>query len=142
MSSILNVSNGVVNIEISNSGVNDVSNFDVAYSVDGAAAISENIPSILSSGNTMNYIFSTPYTASSGQVEICSWTDYSFDMQHNNDTSCITTTIVNIDEFDQLKNTRQLLKITDLLGRQTKGTKNESLFYIYDGTVEKRIVIE
>ena len=143
VSSILNVSNGVVNIEISNSGVNDVSNFDVAYSVDGAPAISENISSTLSSGNTMNYIFSTPYTASAGQVEICSWTDYSPDMQHNNDTSCITTTIVNIDEFNQVKNTRQLLKITDLLGRQKKGTKNESLFYIYDdGTVEKRIVIE
>ena len=31
----------------------------------------------------------------------------------------------------------------DLLGRETKGTKNEILFYIYDdGTVEKRIVIE
>ena len=37
----------------------------------------------------------------------------------------------------------QLLKVTDLLGRETKGTKNEVLFYIYDdGIVEKRIVIE
>ena len=36
-----------------------------------------------------------------------------------------------------------LIKITDVLGRETKGTKNEVLFYIYDdGTVEKRIVIE
>ena len=39
--------------------------------------------------------------------------------------------------------TKKLLKITDLLGRETNGTKNEILFYIYDdGTVEKRIVIE
>ena len=38
---------------------------------------------------------------------------------------------------------KELLKVTDLLGRETKGTKNELLFYIYDdGTVEKRIVIE
>jgi len=38
---------------------------------------------------------------------------------------------------------KKLLKVTDLLGRETKGTKNEILFYIYDdGTVEKRIVIE
>ena len=37
----------------------------------------------------------------------------------------------------------KLLKVTDLLGRETKGKKNEVLFYIYDdGTVEKRIVIE
>ena len=37
----------------------------------------------------------------------------------------------------------KLLKVTDILGRETKGTKNEPLFYIYDdGTVEKRIAIE
>ena len=36
-----------------------------------------------------------------------------------------------------------LLKVKDLLGRETKETKNKPLFYIYDdGTVEKRIVIE
>ena len=38
---------------------------------------------------------------------------------------------------------KELLKVTDLLGRETKGTKNKLLFYIYnDGTVEKRIIIE
>jgi len=38
---------------------------------------------------------------------------------------------------------KELLKVTDLLGRETKGKKNQPLFYIYnDGTVEKRIVIE
>ena len=37
---------------------------------------------------------------------------------------------------------KELLKVTDLLGRETKETK-QPLFYIYDdGTVEKRIVIE
>ena len=43
---------------------------------------------------------------------------------------------------EQTRN-KELLKITDLLGRETKGTNNQTLFYIYDdGTVEKRIVIE
>jgi hypothetical protein len=38
---------------------------------------------------------------------------------------------------------RVLIKITDVLGRETKGTNYEQLFYIYnDGTVEKRIVIQ
>jgi len=38
---------------------------------------------------------------------------------------------------------KELLKVTDLLGRETKGKTNQPLFYIYDnGTVEKRIVIE
>ena len=37
----------------------------------------------------------------------------------------------------------ELLKIIDILGRETKGKTNEPLFYIYDdGTVEKRITIE
>ena len=37
---------------------------------------------------------------------------------------------------------KELLKVTDLLGRETKQT-NQPLFYIYDdGTVEKRIIIE
>ena len=38
---------------------------------------------------------------------------------------------------------KKLLKVTDISGRETKGTKNEALFYIYDdGTVEKKIIIE
>lgn len=42
-----------------------------------------------------------------------------------------------------LTNDKKLLKITDLLGRETKRTKNNLLLYIYDdGTVEKKIIIE
>ena len=49
-----------------------------------------------------------------------------------------TTGIINI------KNTsKTLMKVTDVLGRETKGKMNQPLIYIYDdGTVEKRIVIE
>ena len=37
---------------------------------------------------------------------------------------------------------KELIKVTNILGRETKGTKNEPLFYIYnDGTVEKRITL-
>ena len=142
VSSILNVSNGIVQIEILNHGLNDVSNFNVSYSVDGASAVSESISSNLLSGSSMNYIFSTPFSVLPGQYEVCSWTDYTSDMQHNNDTSCVTTTIVGMNDFDMNETERILLKITDLLGRETKQT-NQPLFFIYDdGTVEKRIVIE
>ncbi len=49
-----------------------------------------------------------------------------------------TTTLEN-----HLPINRSLIKITDLLGRETKGSKNQPLFYIYDdGTVEKRITID
>ena len=38
---------------------------------------------------------------------------------------------------------RRLLKIIDILGRETKPTINTSLFYIYDdGKVEKRVILE
>ena len=63
----------------------------------------------------------------------------------NPSTSCIypfniSIGTTSINEIDKKKN---IFKITDLLGRETKATKNEVLFYIYnDGTVEKRIVIE
>ena len=36
-----------------------------------------------------------------------------------------------------------IIKIIDVLGRESEQLKNQPLFYIYDdGTVEKRIVIE
>ncbi len=38
---------------------------------------------------------------------------------------------------------RTLIKITDVLGRETNGRENNLLFYLFDdGTVEKRIIIE
>lgn len=38
---------------------------------------------------------------------------------------------------------KALLKTIDILGKETKETKNELLFYIYDdGTVKKQIIIE
>jgi hypothetical protein len=56
-------------------------------------------------------------------------------------TACITLIVSGIETYNI--SDKKLLKVTDLLGRETKGTKNEVLFYIYDdGTVEKRIVID
>ena len=59
------------------------------------------------------------------------------DPQHYFSNNCSTTGI------EELSTNKKILKVTDLLGRETKGTKNAVLFYIYDdGTVEKRIVVE
>ena len=42
-----------------------------------------------------------------------------------------------------LNDQKKIVKIIDLLGRETKITKNIPVFYIYDdGTVEKKIIIE
>ena len=38
---------------------------------------------------------------------------------------------------------KQLIQVIDIFGRESKGFKNQPLFYIYDdGTVEKKIIIE
>ena len=43
----------------------------------------------------------------------------------------------------EINKEKRLLKVTDLLGRETEGKTNQPLLYLYDdGTVEKRIVIE
>ena len=63
------------------------------------------------------------------------WTD--IDPQHYFSTNCPPPSA--IQEYTTKK---ELFKVTDLLGRETKHT-NQPLFYIYhDGTVEKRIVVE
>ena len=44
---------------------------------------------------------------------------------------------------NELPKTKELLKVIDILGRQTKEIKNSLLFYIYDdGSVEKKIILE
>ena len=52
------------------------------------------------------------------------------------------STLITSTAIYESKNLKQLLKVTDLLGRETK-QKNQPLFYIYDdGTVEKKIFLE
>ncbi len=56
-----------------------------------------------------------------------------------NDLPCTTLSI----EDYQGKDTRKLIEIVDVLGRESKQLKNQPLFYIYDdGTVEKKIILE
>ena len=63
---------------------------------------------------------------------------YQIDSQHYFSNNCPPPSAIQ----EQTTN-KELLKITNLLGREAKGTKNEVLFYIYDdGTVKKKIIIE
>ena len=57
------------------------------------------------------------------------------------DTISWTGSISNISSLQEQNKNKELIKVTDLLGRETKQT-NKPLLYIYDdGTVEKRIII-
>ena len=58
-------------------------------------------------------------------------------------TQAACTAVCTISTVEEQTANKKLLKVTDFLGRETKGFSNDILFYIYDdGTVEKRIVIE
>ena len=62
-------------------------------------------------------------------IYIDSWTSFG--------TNCSATSV------QEYTTNNNLLKITDLLGRETKGKQNIPLFYIYDdGTVEKKFILE
>ena len=83
----------------------------------------------------------TPYTTSF----LISGT-YTFTLTDNN--GCVDSTSLYINNstnaiIDYNNSIKRLIKITDLLGRETKGNKNQPLLYIYDdGTVEKKIAID
>ena len=61
------------------------------------------------------------------------------------DNNLIATGLMQLTTIAELpiNENRKLLKMVDILGRETQSKNNTPLFYIYDdGTVEKRIVIE
>jgi hypothetical protein len=61
----------------------------------------------------------------------------SINTQHYFSNNCTST------EIEEYNANKGIFKIIDFLGRETKGVKNQPLFYIYDdGTVEKKIIIE
>ncbi|MBL6663779.1 MAG: hypothetical protein ISP71_06720 [Flavobacteriales bacterium] len=109
--------------------VNDSANLDNWY-------ISEGLPP---NGNSINCLFEdqlfwyidtfpngTPYG---------SWTFI------NNNTGIDLNTSTAIDNF--VLHHKRLVKIVDVLGRESKEIKNQPLYYIYDdGTVEKKIILE
>ena len=58
------------------------------------------------------------------------------------DNDVFTFNVVTSVAIEEHTTNKELLKVTDLFGRETKQT-NQPLFYIYDdGTVEKKLIIE
>jgi hypothetical protein len=58
------------------------------------------------------------------------------------DNDVFTFNVVTSVGIEEHTSNKELIKVTDLLGRETKQT-NQPLFYIYDdGTVEKKIILE
>ena len=94
--------------------------------------------------NMTNVVMSQNPNLSCINVDDTTWSNFNWtvpngniDPQHYFSNNCSPNSV------EEHTTNKELLKVTELLGRETKGKKNEPLFYIYDdGTVEKRIVIE
>ena len=81
------------------------------------------------------YIFDL--TLSSGQLPSCTPGIVP------DDYDTITFYVSSLSAIEEQTTNKELLRTVDILGRETKGKKNEPLFYIYDdGTVKKRITTE
>lgn len=77
-----------ITILVSNVGINPAIGFDVSYSVDGGAVVTEPYPGGLLPGASNLYTFSTGADLSAdGSHTITAWTSYDLDMNPGNDSS-------------------------------------------------------
>ena len=69
---------------------------------------------------------------------------YTVKLQQGDSSLCgSTVSVPEINTHLAVNTNKKLIKIIDILGRETKVNKNQPLFYIYDdGTVEKKVVVE
>ena len=122
-------------------GVFDSTNVSVGWDVDGIINATQNHTMIRNPDVCIGNM--GDWSLSDGSFNASEWIvgvidDYNNLNLHN--SNCINTTYIPMAAPNFFIKT--LVKVTDLLGRETKET-NQPLFYIYDdGTVEKRIVIE
>ena len=89
--------------------------------------------------STLSYYWGSYHLFSSGD-----YSDTAINSVGCDSIAYLNLTINNIsDVLDITDHTRNLVKITNVLGRETLYRRNTPLFYIYDdGTVEKKIVVE
>jgi hypothetical protein len=136
--------NGIYNTVLTNaSGCDSVATLNLTITGNPLAVITQNgIDLEVTVGNT--YTWNTTATTQSITPNANGWywcivTDANGCVS---DTAFFEVTNITtaVNEFNANKT---LLKITDVLGRESKPKKNTPLFYMYsDGTVEKKIVIE
>ena len=110
-------SNHLLSLDVSNGGNTNFTNFWASYNT--------NLTCIKVDGWAVAW-------------STANWTvaNYNIDAQHYFSDNCSATSI------QEHTINKELLKVLDLLGKETNA-KNQPLFYIYDdGTVEKRIIIE
>jgi len=121
-------------------GVFDTSNVNVGWDVDGVVNATQNHTMIRKPdvcGGNIGYWSLSDGSSTPSQWIVGVIDDFSNLNTHTSECISSTSTYV-LDPFR-----RDLVEIRDLLGRKTKFTVNQTLFYIYDDrTVKKKFVIE
>ena len=117
--------------------INDGGNHNVNFDINTLTGLSFNNPeSFVSNPTTSTDIYTYIFTVSG---------IYNYDCSvYGHAAGGMTGKIIvnNANSIDEQKNTKKIIKITDLLGRKTK-QKNRLLIYLYDdGSTEKKIIIK
>ena len=111
---------------------NDSANLDSWY-------INQGLPT---NGNSINCLFEDKIFWMTGEYPSGTpWGRWEFVTGDYSNPGVDLNVVLALDDIIYQK--KELIKIIDILGRETKKRKNEPLFYIYDDcTVEKRLIIE
>lgn len=88
-----------VSVNIINLGSNTISNFKVAYSVNGFEKVVETFTSAINPGQQKSYTFRNTYRAFTGTIKLCAYTKIDNDINLNNDSQC-----ADIEFIDSTKN--------------------------------------
>ncbi|MAJ89874.1 MAG: hypothetical protein CMD08_01160 [Flavobacteriales bacterium] len=116
--------------------INDGGNHNVNFNINTLTGLSFNNPeTFVSTPTTSMNIYSHIFTISG---------TYNYDCSvYGHASSGMTGKIIvnNINSINEQSYAKKIIKIIDLLGKETKHT-NQPLFYLYDdGTVEKKITL-
>lgn len=92
----IDVGSTTVSVWLHNYGQTSISNFDVSYTVDGGAAVTENVAGPIAAGDSMLHTFATPFEVTqNGVIELCATiSGVTGDLQSSNNTVCREIPIV------------------------------------------------
>lgn len=121
----------VVEVVIENFGTDPVTNFDVAFSINGVELNANPISRTIQPGDTIHHIFTQSWTPTvGGDLELCAYIKgLAGDVDPSNDTSCTTYMAVSVEPN------------ANLVGRVYPNPANESVFFDFivtegEGTLE------
>jgi hypothetical protein len=121
----------VVEVVIENFGTDPVTNFDVAFAINGVELNANPISRTIQPGDTIHHIFTQSWTPTvGGDLELCAYIKgLAGDVDPTNDTSCTTYMAVSVESNESL------------VGRVYPNPANESVFFDFlvtegSGTLE------